>query len=462
MKRYIALLLTALIVSCGGAGDSGSSTGGGTPGGGDDGGGTPGGGDGGGGAGSSISQCGSKLAVAGALIEECDAGVSFSSGWTTTDTRYGWSGGTAAKSSVAGATATFTFTGSSVRWIGARGRGMGRARLRVDGGRTLDKQVDLFGFPDDEIRTPIITVSGLSNGPHTLTIEVMFGVVVVDAFDIQPQTTVSHWQETDPNAKFSAGWIKSSTAFPWSGNGAANAPELPVTAKETTTTGETLTLPFRGTAISWIGYRGPDGGIATVQVDGGAPVEVDTYGATAKYQQVVHTITGLADADHTLTITATGRRNTASSSSRIVVDAFDVMTPGKRYEEYEASISKSTAAPEIEIEKPHWVRNPNRVWSEGSVAASNQTGATLTFSFTGTSVTWIGCRKSSAGGTANVYIDGVLVQEVKLFERYPIEGYQTPVFTAEGLAPGPHTITIEVTSRNDGPYVVVDAFDVHP
>ena len=75
-------------------------------------------------------------------------------------------------------------------------------------------------------------------------------------------------------------------------------------------------------------------------------------------------------------------------------------------------------------------------------------------------MSWIGCRKSSAGGRANVYIDGVLVREVSLREDYPIEGYQMPVFRADGLAPGPHTLMIEITSQTDGSYVVVDAFDV--
>jgi hypothetical protein len=299
----------------------------------------------------------------------------------------------------------------------------------------------------------------LSDGPHTLTIEVVFGLVVVDAFDVQPQTTVSHWQDTDPNAKFSTGWTKASTALPWSGNGARNPPELAVTAQETYTADETASLPFRGTAINWVGYRGPDGGIALVQVDGGTPVEVDTYSPTAKFQAVVFTATGLADVDHTLKITATGQRNGMSSATRIVVDAFDVMTPGRRYEEYDPSITKSEGAPEA---PPHWNRNPNRVWSEGVTATSNQTGATLTFSFTGTSVSWIGCRKSSAGGKANVYIDGVLVKQVSLSQSYPIEGYQMTIFRADGLANGPHTLMIEVTSTNNGPYVVVDAFDVHP
>ena len=305
------------------------------------------------------------------------------------------------QSDVVGATASFTFTGTSVRWLGMRGRNSGKARVRVDGGPA--KGVDMTSAPNDIVRAPIITIYDLSDGPHTLTIEVVSGLVVVDAFDVQPQTTVSHWQDTDPNAKFSAGWTKASAAgppiLPWSGNGVRNPPELAVTAQETYTADETLTLPFRGTAISWIGYRGPDGGIALVQVDGGTPVEVDTYSPTVKYQAEVFKATGLADANHTLKITATGGRNAASSSTRIVVDAFDVMTPGRRYEEYDLSITKSALPPDAPPDAiPHWNRNPGRVWSEGFAATSNRTGATLTFSFTGTSVSWIGCQKSSAGG----------------------------------------------------------------
>jgi hypothetical protein len=171
------------------------------------------------------------------------------------------------------------------------------------------------------------------------------------------------------------------------------------------------------------------------------------------------TATGLSDVNHTLKITATGRRNRASSATRIVVDAFEVMTPGRRYEEYDRSFSRSSSGnPEL----PHWHLNPARVWSEGRASTSHQTGATLTFRFTGTSVSWIGCEKSSAGGSAKVYIDGVFVREVRLKESYPIEGYQMTVFRQDGLANGPHTLKIEVTSRNDGPYVVVDAFDVRP
>jgi hypothetical protein len=126
------------------------------------------------------------------------------------------------------------------------------------------------------------------------------------------------------------------------------------------------------------------------------------------------------------------------------------MTPGRRYEDSDKSI----------VYVGMWTfDNEARVWSEGVTATSNQPGATATFSFTGTSVSWIGCSKGSAGGVANVYIDGAFVKEVKLNQSYPIEGYQMTVFRADGLANSQHTLMIQVTNT-DGSYVVVDAFDV--
>jgi hypothetical protein len=436
MKRYVprvvVLLLASLLLSCGGGGGGGSSSSGpGAP----------------------------TLPTAGMRVEESDAAVTLSGAWTKSDSSWGWSGGSAMQSTVAGATASITFIGTSVRWIGSRGRGMGIASVSVDAGAS--REVNLFAHPTDEIHTPVITISDLSAGQHTLTITVtgrqdsqaLSNVVVVDAFDVQPNFTVSHWQDTNPDLQYSAGWTKSSNNFPWSGSGVSNLPELPVTAHETATAGEKVTVPFRGTAIGWIGYRGPDAGIAQVQVDGGAPTQVDLYSPAATFQPVVFTATGLADANHTLTIQATGVKNAASTAARVVVDALDVITPGRRYEEYERSITFAGGM---------WTPdNEARVWSEGATATSNVPGATATFTFTGTSVSWIGCEKGSAGGVANVYLDGALVKEVKLNQSYPIEGYQMTVFRADGLANGQHTLVVQVINT-DGSYVVVDAFDVRP
>ena len=361
------------------------------------------------------------------------------------------------QSSTVGATVSITFTGTSVRWIGSRGRNMGIALVSVDG--VMVDEVNLAALPTDAIHTPIVTINDLKRGQHTLKITVtgrgdISPLVVVDAFDIEPNTTVSHLQDTDPNMQFSGGWTKSSLNWPWSGSGMSNLPELPVTAQETQTPGATLTLPFRGTGVAWIGYRGPDAGIAQVRVDNGAISEVDMYAPIATYQPIVFRALGLRDANHTLTITATGRKNARSSAARVVVDAVDVINPGRRYEEYERAITYSTPPGTF------WTPDhQGRVWSEGAAATSNVFGATVTFRFTGTSVSWIGCMKGSAGGTVDVFIDGVFRQQVNLYKAYPIEGYQMTVFRADGLRQGPHTIELKVVSTNEA-YVVVDAFDV--
>ena len=388
---------------------------------------------------------------------EDSSGVVFTGPWTKSSSQFGWSGGSAMQSTTAGATASITFTGTSIRWIGSRGRGHGIALVSVDGGPA--REVSLFARPTDEIHAPAVTISGLSPGQHTLKITVAGrhdsqgegDVVVVDAFDIQPGTTISHWQDSNPGFQYSSGWVKSSIYQPFSGTGMANVPELPVTAQESETAGATLTVPFRGNGISWIGYRGPDAGIATVRIDSGPATEIDLYSPAEIYQPVVFTVQGLGDAVHALTITATGRKNAASSAARVVVDALDVITAGRRYEEYEAAIAY--------VGKSWTPHNDARVWSEGATATSNEPGATATFSFTGTSVSWIGCQKGSAGGVADVFVDNVLQRRVLLNQNYPIEGYQMTVFRKDGLAPGPHTLTIKVVNT-DGSYVVVDAFDV--
>ena len=464
LRRVIVLLLAAMLVSCGGGGGDGDSTGGGspvtpdsgspvTPGSGNpgnDGSGNP-GNDGGTNPGNDGGGDTGMLPSAGAHVEESNAAVALSAGWTQSNPRWGWSGGAAVQSTVAGATASFTFTGTSVRWIGRRNKEGGIALVRLDGGPA--REVDLFSRPN-QIRAAVLTIYGLSPGKHTLTIEVTgrqnafadSNVVVVDAFEVEPPI-VSHLQETDPDVMLSGGWVQDDSSS-WSGGGVGSEP-LRGGMRFTEAAGEKVTLTFRGTSIRWSGYRGPDAGIARVQIDGGAPSEVDTYSRRQKLQEVVFTATGLADTTHTLTIEATGRKNDASTGAKIVVDAFDVTTPGRRYEEDDPAITYTGDWTE---------RNVNRSWSEGASATSNIAGSRATFSFTGTSVSWIGCQKESIG-RANIYIDGAFVGRVSNFRPVPIEGYQRTIFRVDGLTNGPHTLTVEVVG---GGVTVVDAFDVHP
>jgi hypothetical protein len=108
-----------------------------------------------------------------------------------------------------------------------------------------------------------------------------------------------------------------------------------------------------------------------------------------------------------------------------------------------------------------WSQDTSRPWSGGAAAVSSAAGAQASFAFSGTSVTWIGALRPDTG-IARVFIDGALAAEVDTFSK--TEETRVPVFTAAQLAPGAHTLVIQVTGQKNPlsgtPYVVVDAFDV--
>jgi len=99
--------------------------------------------------------------------------------------------------------------------------------------------------------------------------------------------------------------------------------------------------------------------------------------------------------------------------------------------------------------------------SGGSIVESPYPIGTATLPFSGTGVRWIGF-KAVWGGIAEVYLDGALKGTVDGYA--PTEQAQAVMYTATGLSPGPHTLTIKTTGTWNPAgccsWVVVDAFDV--
>src|SRR5438270_7841334 len=100
MKWYMhpvaMFAVAALVSSCGGGGGGGSTTAAGP-------------------AAPPIPPAGPTFPGAGKRVEESDAAVKLTGTWTKSDASRGWSGGSALQSNVAGATASVTFIGTSVR-----------------------------------------------------------------------------------------------------------------------------------------------------------------------------------------------------------------------------------------------------------------------------------------------------------------------------------------------------------
>ncbi|HET9359374.1 MAG TPA: Ig-like domain-containing protein, partial [Vicinamibacterales bacterium] len=400
-------------------------------------------------------------AVASVRIEETTA--SYSAGWTQGDAGAAWSGGSAAISATPGAQAMFTFVGTSFSWIGRRGPRGGIARVHLDGAF----QAEIDTYSPTEIHAVVYMASNLVAGRHTVNIEATGSrnmaatdaVVAVDAIDVG-----SLFQDTNASVVYSGAWGLENPDRPWSG---ASANTGAGTAAVSNTAGARATFTFSGTGVSWIGFREPIGGIAEVRLDN-LLVPVDLYAAIPQVRVPVFTATGLPEGPHTLQIDVTGLRNGAAGGAFVVVDAFDVALP----QSLPAVTRLQERDPSIAYEAPvSWtLGNRFKYWS-GELAMSGATvGATATLSFTGTSVRWIG-QRHFVGGVAHVRVDGMHVAtvdtQVPPTSQALQEQYQRPMFSVTDLAPGPHTLVIEVTGRSGEPPgaavepVWIDAFDIY-
>jgi hypothetical protein len=382
-------------------------------------------------------------------FEETDLTTTYTVGWSHYLTERPFSGGTAAISPKTDGRATFTFVGTSVKWIGFRGPQAGIALVFLDG--ALVAQVDTYS-PTEELKAVIFSADDLPYASHQLWIEVTGlknaaawdSAVIVDAFDVAPAlppptfTSGKRVQETAAAVGYTSGWTQGNRTTAWSGGTAAVA----------TAAGARASFTFTGTSVNWIGLRGPTSGIARVFVDGALRGTVDLYEPTA-LQAVVFSASGLANSGHTLTIEVTGLHNSASTGSAVAVDAFDTRA---RFEETRSNITYTET----------WEVTVSRAWSEKTSLFTWVTNAQAIFSFTGTSIRWIGYR-GSLGGIARVYLDGTFVGDIDTYAAD--DTHQAILFEVKGLAPGSHVLTIVNTgqmnplSRN--PFVSVDAFDIN-
>jgi hypothetical protein len=377
----------------------------------------------------------------GARTEETAASLSYSAGWSLGDATRPWSGGTAATSATAGARVSVTWTGTQIRWIGLRGPQAGIARVSLDG--AFHAEVDLYSSAD--VQGVVFEAIGLAAARHELTVEVTSArnpaatgnLIAVDAFDVR-----SRFEERDQTVSYTGTWAQDDLNRAWSGTSLNTGSG---TAARSATAGARAELAFAGTEVRWIGFRGPTAGIADVSVDGVVVERVDLYSPVDEVGVPVFAASALAEGAHTLAIQVTGLKNAAATGAFISVDAFDVTLPStsgptRRVQQVDPAVVYQTTG---------WQQStPSNLLSGRTVALSTMPAARMEFTFTGTSVRWIGQRRRD-GGIALVYLDGALVGEIDTFAPLQDE-FQAAVFARSGLAPGTHTLSIEVAGRKQG------------
>src|SRR6266568_5878394 len=239
-------------------------------------------------------------------VEESDLGVQYD-GWVGyTDPSA--NGGAYRASKKAKDTVKFTFAGTSMTWVSRSGPDRGMASVTIGG--VSEGTFDLY-TPSPGAYS--VTFVGLANAPHAIVVKVLGAKnaastdtgVPVDAFTVGSVTT----QESSPSVKLGN----------WAGQSDANASGG--TYRISGTAGAQVTLPFTGTAIDWVTALGPVYGQAQVLIDGVSKGTVDLYQAASQWK-VLQSYTGLSSGPHTIVVKVTGTKNTSSTGTGVVVDAF--------------------------------------------------------------------------------------------------------------------------------------------
>ncbi|MCE5253893.1 MAG: glycoside hydrolase family 55 protein [Actinomycetia bacterium] len=108
-----------------------------------------------------------------------------------------------------------------------------------------------------------------------------------------------------------------------------------------------------------------------------------------------------------------------------------------------------------------WRKSISKSYSGGSAAYTYRAGASVSLSFTGTSLTWISMTSSSSG-IARVTLDNGSPELVDLYSARTL--YRQAVYRTGEISEGTHTVTIEWTGEKNvrarGNRVYVDAFCV--
>ncbi len=230
-----------------------------------------------------------------------------------------------------GASYSVAFSGTQALIYNAESDYNGIAAVSVDGGPTVN--VDNYSGDtsgSDPIDYSVLVYASpiLSNGPHTLTVRVTGNqnssatgnTITADRVDVVAPTqgnTITSLND-------------SGSAFSYSGSWSFYSPQAGAFDNDnhySSTQGASYTVTFSGSQATLYAATSVYGGIASVSVDGGTAVPVDTYASTTSYQVPIFSTFILPTGSHTLIVTVSGNTNPQAQADVITADRVDVVSP---------------------------------------------------------------------------------------------------------------------------------------
>ncbi|GAA3580602.1 hypothetical protein GCM10022197_43110 [Microlunatus spumicola] len=198
-------------------------------------------------------------------------------------------------------------------------------------------------------------------------------------------------------------------------------------------------LSFATSGIRWIARTNSYSGTADVYLDGKKTTTVDLYSAATRTGQNVYEVKGLPETGHTLRIVWTGKRNAASTGSRITLDSLvapDIYAP--------ASPATLTATPTRTGATLAWTKSPDRdvatyrllrraAGSTADVLVGTTDPATTTFTDVGladaASYSWTVVARDTTGNDSRASVAAVLTTGADPYLAYPLRYSTCPAAT---------------------------------
>jgi hypothetical protein len=236
------------------------------------------------------------------------------------------------------------------------------------------------------------------------------------------------------------------------------------TVSTDSTTGDTASMTFNGTQLRFYGVTAPDGGQATVSLDGHTTATIDFYSPAQTGDVLLWTSPVLPTGTHTFTLRVTGTSDPASSGSQIAVDDADITGPPPPYVEVDDTV-QGTGTDQFNYVGGGWGHasgegapaNPY----DGTNSYDLTTGDYATMTFNGTQIAYHAVTDSKHG-IAAVSIDGGPETLVDLYS--PSRIGDVLVWTSPVLPAGVHTLKIRVTGTKNPAssdyYVIIDRAEI--
>lgn len=202
---------------------------------------------------------------------------------------------------------------------------------------------------------------------------------------------------------------------------------------------------FTGTQAKLYGITGNWCGLAQVQVDQSAPVQIDTYSAQPQDQALLYDTGELPYGQHTVLLRVLGSKNEASSGCWIEFDKAEVLDSASNAPAVDAAVWNDDDAR----------LNLFSIWTHQAMdgcyhnddLSSNTWKAHVEFQFDGTNAVIYGL-KAPWCGTADISVDGTTVATVDTYA--PQEELQAVWYDTGELPAGTHTVRITVNAaQND-------------